>query len=346
MRRHRFVCQLASTLRDRCGVGEGDRLLLAVSGGADSLAMMFAMHWLADQPQWQLDLHIGHVQHHLRHEAEREAELVEQISDSLGRSFHRRDVHPGGQSGNLEAAARHHRYAALCDIARHIDADAIATAHHLHDQMETVLMRLMRGASIKGLGGIAYARRFGDCRLIRPALACDPGDARDLLIQLGQDWCEDPTNSDTSRDRAFLRHRVLPLLNQLRPDAATNFARTAAQFREQSRWLNRLARRAQQQHMRAEANGVLMIQRQAIQQMNRALSGLVIRRMARQSGVGGDALPARLIESIVQAARSGSNESRRFDLAGGVVCMVDSHSLRIAPADRTNGDQANGQAPV
>jgi tRNA(Ile)-lysidine synthetase-like protein len=346
MRRHRFVCQLATTLRERCGVGEGDRLLLAVSGGADSLAMLLAMHWLADQPQWQLDLHVGHVQHHLRHESEREAALVERLADTLGWPFHRRDIDLGDEPGNLEAGARRQRYAGLRDIAGQINADAIATAHHLHDQMETVLMRLMRGASIKGLGGIAYGRRLGALRLIRPALDCDPADARDLLLQVDQPWCEDPTNADTSRDRAFLRHRVLPLLNQLRPDAASNFARSAAQLREQSRWLDRLARQAQRRHVRMGPDGAMAIDRAVARGLAAGLLGSLVRRMARQAGAGGDALPARLIQTISQAARSNSNESRRFDLAGGAVCIVDSQSLRIKPPDNMPGDQANGQAPV
>jgi len=210
-------------LRHRCGVGEGDRLLIACSGGADSVAMLRALHLLHQRRRWQLTLTVAHVQHHLRPDdlAEGDATFVQQLATELGLAHLRRDIHPGKEAGNAEANARQLRYQALADMARQVDATHIATAHHGDDQLETVLMALLRGTTAKGLRGIAWQRPLENGPpLIRPLLGATHAQALSFLTQLDQPWREDTTNQDRSRTRARLRHDVLPILRELRPSVA------------------------------------------------------------------------------------------------------------------------------
>ncbi len=228
---HPLARSVARSLRRRCGVLENERVLVAVSGGADSVAMLRVLAILAPRRKWRLRLAVGHVQHHLRPEAEADAEFVESLAESVGLPYERRDLdlRPGGgdtpvdadRENNLEARARVARYAALGDMAQAAECPFIATAHHADDQLETLLMRVLRGTDVAGLRGIAWRRPLDDgATLIRPMLASDHAEAIDFLGHLGQVWCEDATNLDTQRTRARLRRDVLPVLRDLRPSVA------------------------------------------------------------------------------------------------------------------------------
>ena len=230
-------------LRHRCGVGEGNHVLIACSGGADSVALLRAMALLAPRRKWRLELTVCHVQHHLRDDDGADAAFVEALAAELQVQCHRRDLalDPAGP-GNTEAAARDARYAALRRVAAEVGAGCVATAHHADDQLETMLMAILRGTTLHGLRGIAWQRPLlppdpdgaagSTVRLIRPMLNATRADAVAFLQQLEQPWCEDPTNADRSRTRARLRHEVLPVLRDLRPSVARQAVRLSDRVRE------------------------------------------------------------------------------------------------------------------
>lgn len=228
-----LVRAAAHGLRHRGGVCEGDHVLVACSGGADSVALLRAMHLLHRRRKWNLALTVAHVQHHLRppEEAEADAAFVEALAGQLGLAYVRRDITPGEAAGNVEANAREQRYAVLTEMAQEAGAGFVATAHHADDQLETLLMAILRGTTAKGLRGIAWQRPLSDetpdgnsegvgVTLIRPILGATHADAIALLNHLDQQWREDATNLDKSRTRARLRHEVLPVLRELRPSVA------------------------------------------------------------------------------------------------------------------------------
>lgn len=222
---HPLVRRVAHGLRHRCGVSQDARITVAVSGGADSVALLRAMHLLAPRRTWGLRLVVGHVQHHLRDDAEDDAQFVEQLAAALELPYARRDIHPLHHGGNVEATSRKQRYAALAQIAAEHDTAFIATAHHADDQLETLLMRLVRGTGLAGLRGIAWRRSAiggepSTVSIIRPMLAATRIDALAFLGQLQQEWREDHTNADVSRTRARLRRDVLPHLRSLHPRIA------------------------------------------------------------------------------------------------------------------------------
>ncbi len=218
---HPWVRALADGLRRKCAVVEGDALLLAVSGGADSVALLRAAALLAPKRGWHLKLAVAHVHHGVRQEAEEEARFVKTLAKELNLPFYRADLDAGAFKGrNLEDAMRDARYGALAHIARIRGFGCIATAHHADDQLETLLLRLCRGCQPEALAGMRWSRPLEELRLIRPLLGMQHADALDFLRALKQDWREDAGNADERQARARLRLKVIPVLKELHPQAA------------------------------------------------------------------------------------------------------------------------------
>jgi tRNA(Ile)-lysidine synthase len=201
---------VARTLRDECDLRRGERVLVAVSGGADSSALLHALVRLA--PRFGIELVAHGVDHGLRPEAEAELDLAEQLARSHGVAFSRSRlrVAPGG---NLQARARDARYAALRRAAGSAGAHLIATAHHADDRAETILLRLLRGAGPPGLA--VLPARSGN--LLRPLIRAR---RTDILAHLGRHdirWAEDPSNRDLRFLRVRVRQELIPLLQTLSP---------------------------------------------------------------------------------------------------------------------------------
>jgi len=224
--RRRFVRRLAEAMENPCRVRRGATLLLAVSGGADSLALLAGLTAIARKPHRDYRLHVACVHHHLRDEADAEAEAVEHLAAALGLPFHRRDIHPANAPGNLEANARRDRYDALFEIARSVKAEAIVTGQHGTDQIETILLALARGAGLVGLAGMNWRSDLGPVAILRPLLNQSHENCVELCRSIGWTWFEDPSNRDESRSRNLIRSRILPVLREIAPDLETRIHRT------------------------------------------------------------------------------------------------------------------------
>ncbi len=230
-------------------VADADRrTLVACSGGADSTALAVV---LASAGGGGGGVVLGHVVHDLREEAETLAERdrVAGLAARLGVGFVEANVAVRGQPGNAEGNARRARYRELERLAFEAGCPFVATGHHADDQLETVLMGLLRGAGVGGLGGVRPRRALGvngaegsrGIELVRPMLEIGRADAERLCACAGVDWATDPTNADVSRFRAALRHSVLPGLTAIRPTGAARAAETARQMREIGDLLETLA---------------------------------------------------------------------------------------------------------
>jgi tRNA(Ile)-lysidine synthase len=202
---------------------KGDRVLVAVSGGPDSMALL---HVLA-----RLRKDVGHdvlahgVDHGLRPEAGAELDLAEAHAKSLGVPFGRTSLslEPGG---NLQARARTARFAALRQAAQAGGAAVIATGHHADDRAETVLIRLLQGAGPRGLAVLPL--RAGD--LVRPLLHARRADIQAHLARHDVPFATDPSNSNPRFLRPRVRHEVLPVLQQLSPAIVTHLCALADQL--------------------------------------------------------------------------------------------------------------------
>jgi tRNA(Ile)-lysidine synthase len=196
----------------------GEAVVVGVSGGADSTALLHVLSALA--PAYRLRLHVAHLHHGLRHEAEEDAAFVARLADGLGipGTFERADVAALARAGkrSIEEAGRLARYEFFSRTARSVGADRIAVGHTRDDQIETVLMRLLQGAPWELLAGMR-PHRAGPPVVIRPLLEASRSAARAFLQNRGLAWREDPTNLDLTIPRNHLRHTVLPALQTRHP---------------------------------------------------------------------------------------------------------------------------------
>jgi tRNA(Ile)-lysidine synthase len=197
------------TLDRNAWTGNG-RLRVAFSGGADSLCLLKRL--VDEGLRERVDA--LHVDHRLDAESRSRAEGAAGLAAELDVRFDCIVLDPAGfeRHRGPEAAARHARYAALSD--RLAPDDTLLTAHHLDDQIETVLLQLLRGGGPRGLSGMPVRRRLGPGWLGRPLLAWPRAALQQELRQAGLAWIEDPTNASVDPDRNYLRHDVLPLLEQ------------------------------------------------------------------------------------------------------------------------------------
>lgn len=228
--RRRFDADcLAHILFEVLALPLGVRAKVAVSGGMDSTVLLHAMVQLRERGL--LSVCALHANHGLHPEAGRWEEHCRTVCQSYTVTLHTQRLRiPERAGGGVEAAARAARYKWF---EQHLESDQILlTAHHLDDQAETVLLRLMRGAGVAGVTGMPVERPFGRGRLLRPLLSFP----RPMLAQYAQThglvWVEDSSNVDTGRARNYLRHRVLPILNARWPSAnllITRFADRAAE---------------------------------------------------------------------------------------------------------------------
>lgn len=217
----------------------GDDVTAALSGGADSVALLWLLR--SNAPRLGITLRAAHFHHGIRgEEADRDAEFCRElcarweIPFTLGRGDAPALAAETGES--LEEAARVLRYAFLKETA----SGKIATAHNADDNAETILLRLLRGTGLRGLGGIPPKRE----NIIRPLLSCTRQEIEALLAEQGLPHMEDSSNASDECVRNRLRHQVLPLLREENPNLAVTLTRSAALFREEDACLSRLAARA------------------------------------------------------------------------------------------------------
>jgi tRNA(Ile)-lysidine synthase len=232
--------QIRRTIRRHQLLPAGSRVVVGLSGGSDSVALTRILIDLAEHGDFTV-AGLAHLNHGLRPTAARDA--------SFCRDFAQRAQLPitvdhaavrdfaAAESRSIEDAARRLRYAFLERAAADMHADRIAVGHTQDDQAETFLLKLIRGAGLRGLGGI-YPQRGA---VIRPLLDVSRNDLRAYLQSRAEAWIEDETNADLANARNRIRHRVLPELDRaLGGSSRPAISRAAALIREDGQWLDAL----------------------------------------------------------------------------------------------------------
>jgi tRNA(Ile)-lysidine synthase len=235
---------------DRTNIKPGDRICVAISGGADSVALLLTLHAAntAIRESLGVGLSAVHVHHGLRgEEADTDQQFVEDLCISLDIPLHLHHANVPTRVAEthetIEEAARNARYDFFSTLLASGHADSILTAHTLDDQAETVLMKLLRGAWTEGLSAIHPVITQPKGKILRPFLNTRRAEIEAFLKQSNQLWREDSTNTDTSFTRNKIRHELLPQLRAYNPNLDQTLANLADLAREEeSRWQTELAR--------------------------------------------------------------------------------------------------------
>lgn len=222
----------------------GDSVILGVSGGADSICMLYVMKEL--EKTLALTLNVVHVNHHIRGaDAQRDADYVRNVCGKLGVRFVQIDadiprmVRESGMSE--EEAGRKARYKAFYEMALEWKVDKIAVAHNLNDNSETILFNLFRGTGIKGLTGIPFRRDM----IVRPLLCCTRKEIEEYLLQHDIKFCSDITNATTEYSRNKIRLELLPYIKEnINEKVEYNITNAAENLAEISDFLDKEAKRA------------------------------------------------------------------------------------------------------
>jgi tRNA(Ile)-lysidine synthase len=257
----------------------GQRILVALSGGADSVALL---ELLLD-PGLALTLEAAHVHHQVRgDEADRDAAFCRRLCSRLGVPFHlvRLEADRPTPEGR-EASWRRRRYEALLALAESRRLDAVATGHHRDDVAEGVLLQLLRGSGPRAMAGIAAEAANG---VIRPLLAYRRAELQDWLVSRGESWCDDSSNRDLTHLRNRVRHQVLPALRSAAPRIDDHLVALAHRLADDESFLSEeLARRGQWIAPWHPDGGVPVA---AIRSLPKALRGRWLHGQADRVGIG------------------------------------------------------------
>jgi len=224
-------------------------IVAAVSGGADSTALLFALDELNRSGKLHMKLVVAHLDHGLRSDSSKDAAWVRQIAKQLGYQVHVGKAQLKGRNAqklaNLEQVARTRRYHFLAETAKKSGAQFVVTGHTLDDQAETVLLRLLRGSAAEGLSGtpsIRAIKRGSNIKLARPFLSwARRSDTEDYCRKLGVDFRVDEMNHDELFTRVKVRKQLLPLMESFNKKIVEALSRTATLLGEDAEALSRHA---------------------------------------------------------------------------------------------------------
>ncbi|MCW5849272.1 MAG: tRNA lysidine(34) synthetase TilS [Anaerolineae bacterium] len=340
----------------------GDTVIVGVSGGVDSVALLDVLARLAEP--LRLTVHVAHLDHRLRPDSAEDASFVADLAARLGVSATLGQADVAGYSEaaglSVEEAARHLRYAFLGAVARQQAARRVAVAHHLQDQAETVLLNLLRGAGLAGLRGMtplaplppapdevwtggwlsggalpdqpptAKTKRSQSVALVRPLLQLPKADILAYVAERGLPFREDSSNRDPRFTRNRLRHELLPLLATYNPAIVESLGRMARRLADDLAYLEEQADELWPHTVRAVADGLELDLNMLTQQPPAIQRQLV--RLAVDSLRGLRDVSAEHIESVVQLANAGETGERRS--LPGLTARRGYRSLFIGPGDR------------
>ncbi len=336
--RNKLERHVAASARSRGLIAEGDHLLVAVSGGPDSIALLSVLASLASSKR--LTLSALHLNYGLRgEESDEDERFVSRLCAELEVPLicERVDLHgtvAAGKAGSLQARARDIRYASLQRTAAALGASKIALGHTADDQAETLLMWMLRGSGAAGLAGIKPLR---DSVYVRPLLDVSRAEILSYLQAKGLSYRMDSSNAKPIYLRNRIRHELLPLLKRFNPAVVSALTRQADILRDEDACLDRWAAEWIGRHVKTAEGRSFAVPREALLELPIALQRRVLRRMM-QRVAGGTQAPtfgaADAVLHKVARGRSGSSLAVR-----GARVLRDYQDVRFIPARHASPPQ-------
>ncbi len=297
-------------------IPEGVSVLCAVSGGADSMCLL---HWLNSAKEaLGIRLQAAHYNHHLRgDESDRDERFVRDCCQEWGVPLICGEGDVSARAAEMgtgvEETAREMRYTFLQKTARQVDADLIAVAHNADDNVETVLLHLIRGSGLTGLTGMLPRRD----NIVRPLLTTTRADIEDYCSRCGVPYVQDSTNADDTYSRNRVRHRIIPELTAMNPRFVENSVKLLERLRDDENYLisqtNVIYASARKEGER------VILPASVIGEMPDALAPRAVRRLLAQ--VGQENCSAAHLESVIALCRT-KDPSARVSLPGVSVCRM------------------------
>ena len=294
---------------------EGDRALCAFSGGADSASLLVFLKELSSE--LHIEVCAAHLNHGIRgSEAKRDEEFCVSFCEELGIPLEVDEVDVLGEAARrgagLEECAREMRYAFLDEAAKKLQCNKICTAHHADDNIETVLLHIIRGTGLRGLTGIASVRG----NIVRPLLTLRKSELVSALDEAGIDYVHDSTNDETEYTRNYIRHNLLPHIYKLNESADKAFYRMCAAIARDDEFITSEAKKVDKGADRDTLNAL----------PDAVLTRFISLRYEELMGVG--RLPeSTAIRLIADAVRNGA--SVKYDITGGVTAYISHSGIQL-----------------
>jgi tRNA(Ile)-lysidine synthase len=323
-----FVAAVDRALQSVGGPGTGEGLVVGLSGGADSVALLDALVMLRERRGFRS---VGaHLDHRLRPESVDDVTFCRSLCENLAVPFHTASADVRSRArrerGGLEQAARRERYRFLHRVRKETGAVAIAVAHTRDDQAETLLLRLLRGAGATGLGGMRPRRGL----ILRPLLGISREQVVSYLGERGLAWREDVTNLDLDLQRNRVRHELMPYLEaRFNPSLRRGLARTAGLLADEAAHLRNEADELLDQISHADGEEIVL-DRIALAEVPPALGRVAVRQALRRAG-GLARVGAIHVESVLALARSPAPSGRLLPLPGGRQVRYRHDEVRLGP---------------
>lgn len=278
---------------------KGDRIVVGLSGGADSVALLLVLQIL--KQEYELDLFAVHINHGIREEAGRDAEYARALSESHGITFYlfEADIPAMAKEQGVseEEMGRIYRYRCFQDVMNQVGAEKLAVAHHMDDQAETVLFHLIRGSRLAGMEGIHPVTELwseqgkadgtenvssatGEVKkIIRPLLSCRKEELVQWLQEQNVTWMEDCTNADNSYSRNCIRNQVLPALGQVNAQAVRHIAEFSEEMSGYKVFFQHVVDAYLEKELRVTEEGVCETNRNHLLQQDEILAKAVLYEM-------------------------------------------------------------------
>jgi len=307
VRRHKLVASVRNQLQNN--------VLVGVSGGADSIALLLLCCAVALQQSSTLKVIVGHINHGIRSESDEEQKLVEDLCKKLGVKCVSKKIQVTPMNGSLAAGARKGRYDALAQIATDHQLTHLAIAHHATDQLETMLMALCRGGGPRKLAGMASNRSLTDeITLVRPLLHATPDELEHLCTLSGVTWCSDPTNTDPKTPRGRLRRDVLPVLRDIWPATDRHAANASVMLQAAADAIDTQAR-FHVDSLEWDRKTLAVVPQEIVATL--------------MHNAVGSQTPFETVRTIAAAITDTSTEPREFDCGAHCIVHVTAHEVRV-----------------